>query len=130
MNVRLKPRSNGDTARPQWVEDDEKDQLEAISRLAEDTAGSTIPSAGRSESKRETPVPQPPAKPKETVNAKELIEVLVSAYMAADADRVTIEVRNNEILVEQIVDEDGARFKHTWAIGVSHYRVSSRKLIK
>jgi hypothetical protein len=73
-----------------------------------------------------TPQPQP----QRTVNARELINVIVAAWMSDDRDRVTIEVRGSSIVIEQVMDENGQRTKTIWDIGIQHYHVSSQKLIK
>jgi hypothetical protein len=143
MNVKLRAR-NGQS---QWDLDDEADNALA-ERLATQSEpveiGDDMPvlpaqpvakPAAKPQIQRSSRAVEPqrthaaPAAPT-TVNAKELIDVIVSAYMANDQDRVTIEVRGNEILIEQVVDQDGQKWKHSWAVGIAHYRTASRKLIR
>ena len=136
MGIKLRQRTNGDVSKTKWEQDDEADMA-----LANKLADEAPPAEDVVEDVPTLPAMKPkPAitkqleraesTPRAAVNAKELIETLVNAYMASDQDRVTIEVRGGDIVIEQIVDDHGTRYKNTWHIGIAHYRVSSRKLIK
>lgn len=126
MNIKLKPRTNGDTSQPKWEADDAMDQLQAIAKLAAEEP----PKHNGREVRDFVPEPLPAAqapkpKPRESVNVRELMETLLEAWTNPS---VRMWVDGPDLCFEQVDDE--SRTKNTWRIGFSHVRTSSVRLIK
>lgn len=140
--LKLRPRTNGQPDRigpgvDQAFADDAADEALA-NRLADDDSPLPVdeekipmlPPMPQQPVQRAPQTPQKPQKAPETVNARQLIETIVNAYMAVDADRITMFVDGRDIVIEQIVDEPTGRFRNAWRIGIAHMRTSTTKLLK
>lgn len=135
MNIKLRPRTNGQTDTPKWEQDDELDKLaKKLSDGDSDGIAATNddipmlpPMKPPAEPKRvvvEKPQPAPPPK---TVNVVELVETLIEAYTAPD---VRMWIEGGTLCFEQVVREGGSLYKNQFRLKIASYETSSLKLIK
>jgi hypothetical protein len=116
MNIKLKPRTNGQLEQPKWEQDDAEDKL--AEKLASQDIP-TLPPMATQDTRDQR------HKPKETVNVRELMETLLEAWTNPS---VRMWVQDNDLCFEQV--DMTERVKNSWVVRFAGIKTTSVKLIK
>ena len=133
MNIKLRPRSNGEPTKPKWEQDDE--DMALANKLAA-ALESEVPDMPPMDVKPAKPAQRSDAvrsgsdkvRPEATpINVVDVIETILQAYTEPG---VHMWIVGDTLCFEQVVKEDGELYKNQFRIQIASYKTGRVKLIK